>query len=168
MKIRNSFVSNSSSSSYIINIQVDIDTFYKELFKEYGSWDFLCKEELIPKIEEIIESVEKSIKEMGEKKNENKKYDKYFYETYPSDLKFYKKLLEKVKKLKDVELTKLLLDKYYYINVVEKFDDEIKIWADTSMHNDFDNGMGHALKEIVLYFMFDTDYKVSCERIDTH
>ena len=50
---------------------------------------------------------------------------------------------------------------------VKKYDDEeIEISFFTPMHNDFSEGMHGLLKEIVLYFMFDTDYKVKCKRID--
>jgi hypothetical protein len=34
----------------------------------------------------------------------------------------------------------------------------------TPMHNDFVDGMDELLNEIVMYFMFETDYKIECER----
>jgi len=36
----------------------------------------------------------------------------------------------------------------------------------TSMHNDFEDGMEDLLKEIIMYFCFDTNYKVEFKRED--
>ena len=90
----------------------------------------------------------------------------YFRENLKEDTKNLEELSERIKDMDryDTEFIKEVF-KYYKIDVSSK-DEETKLHYFTSMHNDFNEGMHNLLKEIVLYFSFDTDFKVKCHRED--
>jgi hypothetical protein len=108
---------------------------------------------------------------------DNKKYSKtYFKECKNSTFKFMQKInndyvLRCKKELDDLDkcstngkLVKFVLK---HSGIKTKFSkDGIEFSYFTSMHNDFNEGMGDLLKEIIMFFSFDTNYIVQFERKD--
>lgn len=148
MKKRLGFISNSSSSSYIVSIRVDPEDFYNILWSEY-SWDLFGKKA-------IMEKLEKRIKDNGE------------YSNLPSFHDWNKELKRKIEELQNIDpndkvkMIKFALD-YNGIKIRED-DDEVELEYFTSMHNDFNEGVNDLLKEIILFFLMDTQYKVKARR----
>lgn len=156
MKIRNGFVSNSSSSSYIVRVKnTTWDEFCDLVSADKG---FYYGDELIQEINKEIKRYEESIKEAKEDKN---KILSTLTPMYKERLVGLKKLKKEIAKDNLVEIALKFHSIQWKVD-----DDEIELRGYTSMHNSFDEGMPGLLKEIVLTLMFDTDKKLKCERID--
>ena len=164
MKIRNGFVSNSSSSSYIVKIR---DTYWDEFC------DIVESNKGSDSSEELISEIDKCLKE------EQKSAQEDSVSTISSGiLEFWKQArTERIKELNRIKgmlsaekvsnstLIKAALD-LHGIKYIETNKDVVELVCSTSMHNSFNEGMPELLKEIVLLFMFDTKKKVECERTD--
>jgi hypothetical protein len=170
MKIRNGFVSNSSSSSYVVKIR---DTTKKEfcdfIYAEKGIGYGYDYDTIIQKLDEDIKHNKQEIKAiMAEKEYPNSKWDvkKYMLKSQRRWLKeavSTKNKVIKCGKNNRIRLTEIVLGRY---GIAFDFDDNsVNLRYHTSMHNSFDD-MGDLLREIVLAFMFDTKKKVECERTD--
>jgi len=160
MKIRNGFVSNSSSSSYIVQIK---NTSWEEFCNIMtSSKGFYWAEELRV---EIDEEIKKQKKYMSDAKG-NK--------MFKGMKRLYKERLVKLQKLKkNINVPKpnssILVKTALDFNDVKYYDyqnERIELNYFTSMHNSFNEGMADVLKEIILVFMFDTNKKIKCERED--
>lgn len=150
MKKRLGFVSNSSSSSYVVNIRdIESEKFYDLLWSEY-SWDFFNKAA-------IIESLEKQI-------NENKKSKFPFVNDWNKDLENKIEDMQSVNSDDKIGIIKFVLG--HNGITIREHGDEVELEYFTAMHNDFNTGMNDMLKEIILFFSFDTDFKVIGRRID--
>ena len=159
MKIRNGFVSNSSSSSYIVSIHgIKYKNFITHIYREYN-WNYFNEQKIKEKVIERLKDNSEYKKEINEKKMD------FFFSQIEKMIEKDTELLEKIDSFSDEEMVETML-KRISIKVIDK-KNSVELISETTMHNDFNTGMTNLLKEIVLYFMFDTDYKVKCERIDT-
>jgi len=160
MKKRKGFVSNSSSASYIVEIRdIKEDDFAGLLGCEY-SWDGFNLDSVRNRIAKRVEELE----ELQKTENNTKTHDKYLGFFYREQLEDYKKLKEISLQVNDddsLEVIKFILE---YNDIKYKaVDGDIELDYFTSMHNDYVDGMSDLLKEIVLFFMFETDYKIKCK-----
>jgi len=159
MKIRNGFVSNSSSSSYIVKIR---DTYWDEFCDIVVAGDYsYTKDNLLKEIETDITRFEGYIKEEGIREGS------VFVEMNKEhlvQLNNWKEILTP-EKISNEVLVEVALA-HSGIKRDETHKDIVKLSCLTSMHNSFDEGMTKLLKEIVLLFLFDTKKKIECERED--
>jgi hypothetical protein len=165
MKTRNGFVSNSSSSSYIVRIKdTKWDEFCDIVTREKG-WYF--EDELLGEVNAGIEKCNKSI----ETANANKD-DALSQLTLHTAGKWLKELTE-IKGILESEETNKLTEAALKFNGIKfnEYQDEsgqigVELMDFAAMHNSFNEGMNDLMKEIVLSFMFDTDKQIECERED--
>ena len=167
MKIREGFVSNSSSSSYIVKIHDSLEDFASRLIPDY-SYSSINLESISKKIDKRIDELKVNREREKEKEEEECRVNIFkLYDEHISELEGLKKECCKIlddDEYRDVDRVKFAL-KYNNIKIEEK-DKCIELNYFTPMHNSFRDGMNGLLKEIVLFFMFDTDIKIECERID--
>ena len=148
MKVRKGFVSNSSSSSYIEKIAIEPKAFYRSLSAEYG-WSIFQKSK-------VLEDIKKQISDRAS-------YNKsIILDEYETGLFLRKKELENLD-YKDPKIVKIALENNRI--TVREGEKEITLEYATSMHNDFNEGVDDILKEIILFFLMDTNHKVEAERI---
>ena len=161
MKIRNGFVSNSSSASYIIKIHgIDYNDFINIILREYG-WSLFSKSNVKQKLIKKLTDNKLYTKDL---KNElkNKTVSRVSWFGYLEDnIKKDEALLKKIDNFSLEEIVEVVLER----NSIKIMNDddgiEIKFW--TAMHNDFSSGMPEVLREVVLFFMFETSHKVKCD-----
>ena len=161
MKIRNGFISNSSSASYLVKIKASMEDFTSKILEQYSWNDYFYKERFEESVREDIEELKENLKQ---KCTETQGF---FYDRkkdLKKSLKNKEVLLRKLKKLKDIEFVKVVLE--YFGIKVSSSSTEIFLNQETVMHNDFNTGMCDLFRELVLFFMFDTKYKVECKRED--
>jgi hypothetical protein len=155
MKLRMGFVSNSSGSSYIVTIHTSLANVIADMTSEYG-WDLFSKEKL-------EKGVNKRIKEANEAyQNDRSGIMKSMSEHWIADAKRDKDALDKIGDSKEALFATVM--EFNGIKVTDH-KASVVLEASTSMHNDFDD-VPRLLREIVLYYIFDTDYQVICKRID--
>jgi hypothetical protein len=152
MKRRNGYVANSSASSYVVKLYID----------EYSSIYETIVEELEEyfNIDNIVATIEEDIKRADEERKKYNRLKKINTETINEKTL----LLDEIKYLESYGLTKFLLTEYYNIEITEN-DHYIEMVHVTSMHNSY-NDMSNVLKDIVLYYIMETDIKIECERVD--
>ena len=155
MKFRQGFISNSSSSSYIVNIEgIDLDDFLNTLYQEY-SWSFFNRERVKNEIYAYLYGSKKRLEE-----NKNIIF-KDLEEYWPKESERWKEKFDSLDN--DIDLVRFVLD---YCHVyTEETKTGIQMTSSVSMHNDF-RDMPEIMKEITLYFLMDTKHKVKGERID--
>lgn len=154
MKIRNGFVSNSSSASYIVRIKdINFSDFSKLISEEFTTfYGMLSNEELIKRLNSNIKCRKTMMEFTG--------IDKENFEKTISILEETKQKIEKGE-LSIEELVKEALN----INgiKIEEENGDLILNDFTAMHNSYVEGMNDDLKEIVLFMIFDTKYKVECK-----
>jgi len=138
MKLRNGFVSNSSSASYVVVIGKSKEDFLNDMIDglEYGPFY----------ISNVIHTVESQLENLLKVKD-----DKFFQHS----IKNTKSLLTKLKKLKNAcnpETVETLLKKYYRVDVND-LKTKIRLTGFTSMHNSFSD-VPDVLKDIITYYTF--------------
>lgn len=156
MKLRQGFVSNSSSSSYIVSLN---GVSFKKLI-EILQPDFQC-DLLNKKI--VLKDITQWISKFTEYKETSMKSEGTMvsvYDRHITKLLDFKKRLETTDDI--IDIARIILE-YNMIEVEETYD-YLKLSYTTSMHNDFDSGMHEMLKEIILYLLFETDIIPYCER----
>ena len=165
MKIRSGFVSNSSSGSYMATIRdISLKLFIDMMLGEY-SFSFFNKEDVLNELKSRLSADEHQLYEL----QGNEKTDPLF-EVCKLGLEKSvldgKAAIEKIKTISDREMVECVLALKEIHVTEDKQDDSVTLTCHTSMHNNFTEGMHDLMKEIVLYFMFDTKHKVICKRID--
>lgn len=153
MKIRMGFVSNSSSASYIVNIiGINFYDFCDKIRSQYSFYDYFSVKQMKDRIDHLLERYSDT--------DENDAMSS-FSKSFKEELEEQKDKLSKVDEDNFYEVAKFALD-FHQIGVKEE-SGSIRLSSFTSMHNDFDSGMSDIMKELTLYFMFETKCKVVCE-----
>ena len=170
MKNRNGFVSNSSSSSYIVKIHATPDEFVDFLEAGGHKWDYFNLDNIKNKIDFQIKELEESRKKSLEEYKDRSECLSKFYDSRLTLLNEFKKEAGALTE-ENFDATVALVLKYNDItygleedSVADSEENIVTLSYFTSMHNDFNDGMNDLLKEIVLSFLFDTNYKVECKR----
>ncbi|MDD5651343.1 MAG: hypothetical protein PHF86_13170 [Candidatus Nanoarchaeia archaeon] len=156
MKIRKGFVSNSSSSSYIITLDKNKADFLADMVTayEYGAFN----------VNYIVENIKKTIKECEEPDQVSISFMAEHMQNRINDLKL---LLEKIYDLTKIEdedknsryyvcntsVIELLLTEYYNVKI-EELTKIINVSGWTPMHNSY-NDMPEILKDIIIWYTFE-------------
>jgi len=157
MKIRTGFVSNSSSSSYIVTIKnTSMDEFRRFMMEGVYSIDDLDMPYLREKIEEELRGIREC----------ERAHSCLYLSNFRKDRLI--KILDKINQLcvsedkSEYSPVDIALE-YSEINIKEE-DGNIVLEDYTSMHNNFVEGMNKLMQEIVLSYSFDTDKVIECKR----
>lgn len=151
VKLRNGFVSNSSSASYIVDIEITLEILVQEV-RQSDPWRFsgdFFKRTVIEQIEHCYEMADLSDEECITKDSKKKAQE-------------FEEMLLIFDKLSDVERTVMMLN-LYGINV-ELFPTIVRLKSFTSMHNSYDDGLCEPLKEFILFLLFyrEGKYNLKC------
>jgi len=171
MKTRQGFVSNSSSSSYIIRLdKVSFNDLIDLLQKDYA-WDWLNKKQIVGKISDQIVQ-------------EKKWLDEYNEAEVGPDLDLIRTTMmktcnDRIIRLKDVEEKLNSADNIYTASLIifghlgigvhdiaptDFYSGGLELTYFTSMHNDYITGVEEFLQEIILYLLFETKIVPVCIR----
>lgn len=162
MKIRQGFVSNSSSASYYVTLKGDS----KELLELIGNecdWPFLNIEYIVDTINERIKSIKDSLQYIEVNTESWLVQSKDSLEQDLAELEAKKKTMLEIQKIRSKketwnvrqsEIINMGLD-MEGIKVTSSSTNHIELQANTMMHNNYVEGMPELLKEIVLYFSFN-------------
>ena len=163
MKTRIGFVSNSSSASYIVRVKdITEDEFCRRLFEEY-SWTHFSKKKMTRELKKRLKQQRKCAEDYIISSPEAEGLNKIF-KKQASD--YIDRLEGLQKELSEIDEDKKLVEftlKYCGIHTTIMTDGGIEMLYFTSMHNDYHDGTNELLREIILFFMFETDRKVECE-----
>jgi hypothetical protein len=165
MKIRMSFVSNSSSASYVAKIYgLSLTKFINDITEEFYA-SYFDRENLIDAIKKDISFGKKYIKNGGVLWKKNLDLNQKLYDMLIKDLTNKKKQIKQKKQyvpmgIQNRNVIKKLLKAYYGITFNCK-DDIITLNAYTSMHNDIGD-VPEIMRNIVSFYVF-SKYKVECE-----
>jgi len=177
MKIRNGFVSNSSSSSYIVNVEgASMDDFCRNLYSEYR-WYIFNIESFLKTVKRQKTKTENYIKDILEKGDEPdnsfSSMNEHFCKMYQTRLEELTKIETEIEKNSEdgklnydadpEDVIKMVLN-YYGVKLTNTLNDGVQLEYFTSMHNSFTEGVSEILQEVILYCMFDTKYNVKCRR----
>lgn len=167
MKTRQGFVSNSSSSSYIVKIGMSYENFIAHLASEY-KWQWFSKKSILGTIRECIKNLKSMLADHkshksnllldpdgGWRKNGIQQLEEHIVEL--------EELIDKINDIDNKEELVSLILAYWDIKV-DSIPQGVAMSYYTSMHNDYNDGMIPIMRELVLHFMFDTPYRVICKR----
>lgn len=151
MKVRMDFVSNSSSSSYILSIDQPMEDILCDLNNEFYK-------------EDLIEDLEKRIEWLFSENNYSTK-DGVFYGYTRKEFE------DKIKEIEDDDWSsinsddmKMLLEFCYDLKI-ESIGLHTTIECCTNMHNSYGDGPSEEFKRICLYFAFEhSGYKLTFKR----
>ena len=162
MKIREALVSNSSSSSYFFNVlKLKLNEFVDRMISEYA-YTYFNRSLVQKEIEKCLATAEEN---QNVRIKDNVGGYKFFDKFYKESIIHYKKDLADLKKCStNKKLVEYVL-KYKGIKT-DITKDGIEFSSFTAMHNDFNEGMVDLMKEIVMCYSFDTNYKTEFRRED--
>jgi hypothetical protein len=166
MKTRHGFVSNSSSSSYIVQIAISYEKFIEHLRSEY-KWEWFHKSSIRGAIRKRLKKIKRMLEDdKGDLRLEpDNEFHKRSVEQLEKHVVELEGLIDQVNAIDDwKELIEFVLD-YWEIKAEQMpMTHGTILRYYTSMHNDYNDGMIPIMRELVLHFMFDTHYKVTCVR----
>lgn len=153
MKIRNGFVSNSSSASYCLRIPLPLDEILDELYTEYN-WNIFNKEKRKNETIKNLTDGKKYVEEFRDKKNA------FFFSGVKDRIEEDKKFLEEIDNLSSKDFAKKVLERKGIIIEQDKDITELRCW--TAMHNSYLEGVSDIFKEIMMYFLFERKLQIQC------
>lgn len=151
MKIREGFVSNSSSASYIVKIHTSWEDF-STIIKDEIYWSFCDVNSLKTEIQNSITREKEFLNKGKVTSNKEATLFEPLLEYWEEALAKHEETLKELdKEMTPEDMIKWVL-KYYGMGFIEK-PDMIELSGFTSMHNSYVEGMQDLLKEIVLCFL---------------
>lgn len=163
MKMRHGFVSNSSSSSYIVKIRkITYPELISQIYPEY-SYDYFdlkkIKQEILKRI-----IISKKFKREAEETKKNHPDKKVFgCDWVDGEIERLIKLREEISIITEPSDIVDLVFRYRGIKCYKhKWGLELSCF--TAMHNSFNEGADELFREIIQFFLFDTKYKLQFER----
>lgn len=157
MKIRNGFVSNSSSASFIVNIHDTTIQEVCEMISEHFTYSYFSKVELINKLNSDINNLRGII----ELDSCNSSYWTEKINKFRKILNLLSNDLNKKSFVIDENIVLDVLKDVYGINMDQK-DNIVTLEASTSMYNDIKD-VPEILRDIIAYYNFEIDKKINCE-----
>jgi len=156
MKIRQGFVSNSSSASYIVDIQnIEEKEFFDVVQGMYCGGYVFDSEYIVEQLQQIIEEAKSEIRE------KNTPMTVYYIDKVKR-FRALKKEALRISSNKNMIKFGLKINGITY----NYKDSVITLSSWTSMHNSFNDGPSDVLKEIILTFLFNGRYKMNCKMED--
>jgi hypothetical protein len=160
MKTRNGFVSNSSSASYIVKIKdINFEEFCERIMREY-QWYELNMKQTLGKIKKRIYQLHESSKASKVRDKQEEPTDQW-YARYMKELEALFEEGSKIDEDNIIDVVKFILE--YNDIKLSLVTNGIELDYFTSMHNCYNEGVSDLLKEIVLFFSFETDYEIKFE-----
>jgi hypothetical protein len=172
MKTRQGFVSNSSSSSYIIRLdKVSFNDLIDLLQKDYA-WDWLNKEQIAGKIRDQIAQEEECLDELNQEKIKPDHLDNYrivMLKTFETRIARLKDVEKKLNSSDGIYESALIIFEHFGIGVhdiapTDFYSGGLELTYFTSMHNDYITGIEGFLQEIILFLLFETKIVPVCVR----
>ena len=168
MKTRSGFVSNSSSASFIVNVDKGIDEFLDELYNEFQYTNFR-PEEFTKVVETDIkrnqEYIDKYEKDMEKEAERVRPLTKSAIEQCEGHNKGLRALLKNLPKLSQRELVTTILN-YNHVSLGARKNGKCELWSWTCMYNSSSDAPDF-LHMIVFYLALtypDKKYEVRVER----
>lgn len=150
MKIRNGFVSNSSSASYIVRVKsLTYDEFLNGFVREH-EWSFFNKEAILKYLKDRLEEGLKDIAELDS--NEAKPAFKELFQNRVDDTKELIEQMEKCATMEEI-VKEVLVTSGVRVHTDSLSDDILVFESGTIMHNSLSD-MNPLAKEIALYYLF--------------
>jgi len=160
MKIRSGFVSNSSSASYVIKINMELEDFINEIYNEFD-YTFFDIKKIYDQEESLYKEYDKSL---SEEKNQRNKSIFLYNKDRLKELKTKLETIQKFKSLHDydneegkfvgnrVNIITWILENIYFIKISTQFNN-VNLNCSTSMHNSYSD-VPNIIKDIITYFNF--------------
>ena len=159
MKIRKGFVSNSSSSSFIVKIHKDLKAVSNEIMAEYD-FSFFDVDKLIADIDKQILYYTTALKkDLAAKIEKGDKWATFTIKSTKDRIKCLQKEKKIISRAKGTKLFASILN-YYGITSSEvstKNGKILRLDSWTSMHNSYGESLSELLKEIILFYSFKED-----------
>ena len=151
VKVRSGLVSNSSSASYIVDIEITLEMLAQEI-RQSDPWKF---DEIIFK--SVVMSQIEHCHKMASLAS-----DEFITEDSRNRAQEFEEIFLTFDRLNDVEKTVMMLN-FYGVDV-ELLPTFVRLKSFTSMHNSYDEGLCRTLKELVLFLLFyrEGKYNLKC------
>lgn len=171
MKTRQGFVSNSSSSSYVVRLNnVSFNYLIDQLQKDYA-WDWLNKKQVVGKIRDQIVQEKKWLDEYNEAEvgTDLDLIRTTMIKTHDSRISQLKDVEEKLNSADNIYTASLIIFEHLGIGVhniapTDLYSGGLELTYFTAMHNDYITGVEEFLQEIILYLLFETEIVPVCTR----
>jgi len=171
VKTRQGFVSNSSSSSYVVRLNdVSFNYLIDQLQKDYA-WDWLNKEQVAGKIRDQIAQGKKCLDEYNEAEVDPDLdcIRTIMMKTCDTRIAQLKILEEKLNSADNIYEAALIIFGHLGIGVhdiapTDFYSGGLELTYFTSMHNDYITGVEEFLQEIILFLLFETKIVPVCIR----